>query len=95
MKPIYVIPHIKEIDYRSSTLTNNPINISLCESIQKSRLRYYPDNNGIPSLLFLFNKTSDEQSNDRRWNFRSEEDRDFAYDEIMKEFSFNITTTEN
>lgn len=34
--------------------TNDPININIVRSVCKSREKYYPDNEGYPSIDFIF-----------------------------------------
>ena len=40
------------IMYNGSTITNDPVNIDLCTSMTKGRLKYYPDNIGLPTIKF-------------------------------------------
>ena len=71
----FIQPPIDHIEYmRGDKVYNHPVNISLCTSIRKGRLRWYPDNIGRPSIVF--------EGCDVEWVFNSEEHRDRTYDQI-------------
>ncbi len=63
--------------YGSSELINHAVNIDLCRKIQKSRLQYYPDNTGIPSIKFA--------GCDAEWVYKTDAERDADYLRIISE----------
>lgn len=62
--------------YRSSKITNHAVNLALCTSIEKSRIHWYPDNEGIPSIRF--------KGCDVEWAFNTDAQRDAEFERIMK-----------
>ena len=38
--------------YRSSEILNSPVNIELVTQVEKTIVRYYPDNEGTPAIKF-------------------------------------------
>ncbi|MBP2494967.1 hypothetical protein ABID82_007172 [Methylobacterium sp. PvP062] len=74
------VPLIPSITYLGGTVRENmPVNMGLVEAISKSRMRWYPDNEGKPSILFHGTKVE--------WAFDTEEDRDCEYARIMHKFA--------
>lgn len=71
---MFISPKIPYIDYRGDVIYNNPINLSMCTHIEKSRLRWYPDSIGKPSITFYFLDGSSVQ-----WCYDSESDRDIDF----------------
>jgi len=59
---------------RDNTVTNNPVNLSLCKSIKKGKFAWYPDNEGRPSIVF--------EGCDIEWSYGSEKERDKQFDDI-------------
>ncbi len=57
---------------------NNPINMDLVTFFEKSSIKYYPDNDGKPSIKFYFAKDFYEE-----WIFKNKEDRDKYYDNLV------------
>ena len=72
----FIVCRVSEVSYRDSVLVNSPVNIDLCTSIISSRLAYYPDNTGIPSLDF--------KGCDCKWVFSTESDRDAELNKILE-----------
>lgn len=68
-----------EITYRHSPVQNNPVNLALCKSIQKGRLIWYPDNEGLPTIKF--------NGCDTEWTFYKDEERDLEFEKIAKMIS--------
>lgn len=75
---------LKERSYgRDSILTNNPVNLSNCTHISKSRVAWYPDNHGNTinqvsyDLFHMINK-----DNDINWVFKTDEFRDIEFERI-------------
>lgn len=81
MHPFFIKPPIEIVTYlRGDEIVNKAINISLCTSVKKSRLKWYPDNYGIPSIEF--------GGIDEKWVFNSDTYRDNIYNLITSnEFS--------
>lgn len=81
MHPFFIKPPIEIVTYlRGDEIVNKAINISLCTSVKKSRLKWYPDNDGIPSIEF--------GGIDEKWVFNSDTYRDNVYNLIASnEFS--------
>lgn len=71
---MFITPSISFIKYHNNMIHNNPINLSLCTNIEKSKLAWYPDNIGKPAITFHFTSGSDAQ-----WVFNTEEQRDMAF----------------
>ena len=71
---MFITPRIPFIKYHNSVIHNNPVNLSLCTNIEKSKLAWYPDNYGKPAITFHFNSESDVQ-----WVYNTEEDRDMDF----------------
>ena len=65
---------IEKVKYCRSKIFNNPVNLNLCQSISKSRLKYYPDNTGVPSIRF--------KGCDTEWVYDSAKERDIEFDRI-------------
>ncbi len=75
MKPFFITSKVNSIKYiKGAIVVNNPINISNCTSITKSRFAWYPDNTGRPAITF---KGCEEE-----WVFDTEKDRDADFDRI-------------
>lgn len=63
-------------DYRDQRdRENRPVNLALCKSVEKTRLRWYPDNEGRPSISF--------HGCDTEWVFSTDRARDAEYDRII------------
>lgn len=79
--PFFIKPPIEIVTYlRGDEIVNKAINISLCTSVKKSRLKWYPDNDGIPSIEF--------GGIDEKWVFNSDKSRDETYNLLVNnEFS--------
>jgi hypothetical protein len=74
INPFFVKCSVESTRYRGHARANNPVNLSLCNSIKKSRLRWYPDNDGIASIVF--------EGCDIEWAYNSESTRDADFDRI-------------
>jgi hypothetical protein len=61
---------------------NSPVNLSVIERIEKGRERYYPDNEGIPAIIFYR-----DGKNVYQWMFDKGEEqlRDKCFNRIIKE----------
>lgn len=68
---MFISPRIKFAKYRNEIIHNNPVNLSLCISISLERLKWYPDNTGLPAIGFHFAKGSFV-----KWVYNSEGSRD-------------------
>lgn len=76
----FIKPSIEKTTYlRGEKIINEPININVVTSILKSRTNWYPDNEGLPSILFriMGNMTLS-------WVYREEKDRDKDYERLLK-----------
>lgn len=71
---MFIKPRTPIIKCRGYSLDNNPVNLSLCQSVQKGRISYYPDNTGIPCIKFLGCNTE--------WAYTSAEERDKDFEAI-------------
>ncbi len=66
----------KEIRYlRGEIVKNHAVNIDRCKHVRKSRFKWYPDNNGKPSLVF--------KGCDQEWVYDDEASRDTDYEKIL------------
>lgn len=74
-KPFFLECTLPGRAYMHSHITNKAVNLSICKSITKARIHWYPDNTGIPSLKF--------DGCDVEWGFSSDSQRDKEYDRIM------------
>lgn len=70
---MFIKPRIPIIKYRGYSLYNNPVNLSLCQSVQKGRISY-PDYTGVPCIKFLGCNTE--------WVYTSTEERDKDFEAI-------------
>lgn len=79
--PFFIECPIKSITYlRNDKVENKAINLSMCTSIKKSRLHWYPDNSGIPSIKFFYNEND---YNEWAFGWHQEKDRDAIYELIV------------
>lgn len=77
--PCFITCATEKICYlRGEDVINNPVNISLCTSISKSKFAWYPDNDGRPAIKF--------HSCNVEWVYDNEDERD----EEFKKISENI-----
>ena len=60
---------------RDGHITNHAVNIDLCTSLRKSRVHWYPDNTGIPSIKF--------EGCDTEWVFYNDKQRDEEYARLI------------
>jgi hypothetical protein len=75
MTPLFVESSIEGITYlRGEKVTNRPVNLSLCKSIEKSNYAWYPDNRGKPAIRF--------NGCDVEWVYNQESMRDKDYNRI-------------
>jgi hypothetical protein len=73
--PYFITCIVPQIEYlRGETVKNNPINLDLCKSIEKTKFSWYPDNIGKPSITF--------NGCDSRWVFDRKQDRDTEFERI-------------
>lgn len=74
-KPYFVECSLPERSYRQSVITNSAVNLSLCKQIRKSRISWYPDNKGIPSIEFV--------GCDAEWAYNTDAEREADYNRII------------
>lgn len=69
--PLFITCSVESIDYRRGVVTNKPVNLSLCKSVEKVKYAWYPDNEGKPAIRF--------NGCDVEWvyHYASERDADF------------------
>ena len=80
MKPFFIKSSVDKISYlRGDEVINKPVNLSLCLSVHKDRLRWYPDNNGRPSIVFKMIPEGKELT----WAYDKEIDRNLDYEKIV------------
>ena len=73
---MFVTSSIEGVKYmRGEFVKNYPVNLSLCKSIRKSKLAWYPDNTGKPAIAF--------DGCDIEWVYDSVEDRDREYNKLI------------
>lgn len=72
----FVVCSIPEVIYRGRAVENHAVNIDLCQKIRKTRMNWYPDNVGIPSIDF--------DGCDAKWAFNTMIERDTEYDRIVR-----------
>jgi hypothetical protein len=70
---------VDSVKYRSTAYPNSPVNLELCLCIEKRVHREYPDNKGIPSLVFR--TASDHEVT---WLFRNETARDKEFERLLE-----------
>lgn len=75
MKPYFVAPAAEVVRYRGRNVMNHPVNLSLCQSLQKARYAHYPDNVGIPSIKFI--------GCDVEWVYSEEEQRHADFERLI------------
>ena len=63
--------------YRNNT--NKAINLDMCTTMHKVRYNTYPDNKGVPAIMFSMFSGVDEH-----WVFDRIEDRDSEFYDIVK-----------
>jgi len=72
----FINPSVAEIRYlRGEVITNHPVNIDLCVELIKTKEKWYPDNTGIPAILF--------KGCDAKWCYENIYDRDRDYQTII------------
>jgi hypothetical protein len=72
---LFVTPPEQEIQYVRGEIINNwPVNLELCTELVKIRVRWYPDNRGLPGIKF--------NGCDSEWAFTSEEERDQVFNSL-------------
>lgn len=57
--------------------TNDAVNLALVESITKGTLAWYPDNVGLPAIIFTYRSSS------TKWAFDTKEARDRIYNSLI------------
>lgn len=72
----FIKPHTESIGGRYGSHKNLAVNLDLCRAIEKDKLKWYPDNDGVPSIKFIGCKAE--------WIFQSMEERDEAYEKIAE-----------
>jgi hypothetical protein len=50
--PYFITCSVEAVEYRGYIFVNKPVNLSLCQNIEKISHRAYPDNIGIPAISF-------------------------------------------
>lgn len=60
---------------RGQTVENHTVNLDLCQRLRKSKLAWYPDNEGLPAIDF--------DGCDTKWAFKTEAERDAEYSRIV------------
>ena len=75
-KPFFITCRVKEIIYlRGKKVVNNPVNLALCKTIEKTKYSWYPDNEGRCAIRF--------NGCDQEWVFDSKEDRDSEFSRLQ------------
>jgi hypothetical protein len=75
--PYFITCSLESLTYpRGIEVANSPVNLFWCKSIKKGRYRCYPDNEGLPSIIF--------KGCDVEWVYKSEEMRDEEYSRIVR-----------
>lgn len=77
----FVICSVPELLYRNSDIKNEPINIALCWSLNKTQIKWYPDNIGMPGIQFWI---GDKEKFSRHWIYPDEKTRDADYERLLK-----------
>jgi hypothetical protein len=68
---------VPEIEYlHGRKIVNHPVNINLCVRIRRDQHKWYPDNEGLPSIHF--------DGCNAEWVFKSYADRDADYERVLK-----------
>lgn len=67
---------------------NIPVNLINVNGIKKKQLKYYPDNDGVPSIYFLGTETKNLEDG-IIWIFNKEKERDDCFEAIANN-SFNV-----
>lgn len=75
----FVICSGKEVRYMRDIISNCPVNIERCSSIQKQQYANYPDSKGVPSIVFVF-----EKDHKITWIYKDKTERDNQFNEIIK-----------
>lgn len=80
MKPFFIKSSVGELNYlRGDLVINKPVNLSLCQTVHKDRLRWYPDNTGLPTINFKMMS----EDRDVMWAYKTEQERDSDYEIIV------------
>ena len=75
MKPFFIKCSLGSFKYRQDQrVVNNPVNLSLCTSIYKSKFAWYPDNEGKPAISF--------SGCNVEWAYNDETSRDTDFEKI-------------
>ncbi|AIW03291.1 hypothetical protein CPT_Mater134 [Bacillus phage Mater] len=80
MKPVFAVCSTEEVMYKGSIIENSPVNLSLCYSIKKAQNAWYPDNEGIPAIVF---KVAGEE-NPHKWVYQTKAMRDKDYNKLLE-----------
>lgn len=80
-RDIYLLPCFMTctytgVEYRGEFLENPPVNLTLCTTLIKTKVKWYPDNKGIPAIKF--------KGCDTTWVFVTEERRDREIKRIIE-----------
>lgn len=71
---MFIKSSVERVNYRGDFIYNHPVNLLLCKGIIKNRIKFYPDNTGIPSIYF--------KGCDIEWGYLSIEQRDKDFEDI-------------
>lgn len=52
IRPFFHTCSVENVKYRSNVVTNKPVNLNHCISIEKVKFNWYPDNEGLPAIKF-------------------------------------------
>ena len=78
-RPYFIECETPNLKYRrDSTVTNKPVNLSLVATFDKRKFAWYPDNDGLPGIVF-FGVDGKEITH---WAYESESVRDTQYQSI-------------
>lgn len=76
-EPFFITCSLDSFTYlHGRTVTNKPVNLSLCSCIRKSKFAWYPDNEGKPGIVF--------EGCGVEWVYQTEKLRDFDFNRIAR-----------
>lgn len=85
----FITPPFEKLNIgRYENHTNIPVNLTNVNGIKKGALKYYPDNDGVPSIYFLGTETKNLEDG-IVWIFHDEKERDLCFEAIANN-SFNV-----
>lgn len=81
MSVYFVESSVAKVQYRQAYKINRRINLCHCISVHKSQYKEYPDNQGIPSIVFSF---SNGKQLEWRYSRSQESLRNKDFDNVSK-----------